>query len=99
MIPIGKRCEECSKIHVIKSMEEFERLSPQIKAKAYRSEHRVFRDGYFLSLNVNDEIWEIYVALSTLRIERIQEKELEEEKTTIEKLIEEYYEVEEEEDL
>jgi hypothetical protein len=98
MIPIGERCKECSKIHVIKSKEEYQKLSPRIRAQAYRTEHRVFRDGYYLSLNVNDEIWEIYVALSTLRIERIQEEEPEEEKTTIEKLIEEYYEIEEEED-
>jgi len=99
MIPIGQVCKECGKIHAIKSMDEFESLSPRLRAQAYRSEHRVFRDGHYLSLNVNDEIWEIYVALSTLRIERIQEEEPEEEKIPIEKLTEEYYEVEEEEDL
>lgn len=75
MIPIGERCGECGKTHIIKSMEDYLKLSPRIRAQSYRSEHRVFRDKYFLSININDEIWEIYLPLSTLRIERIQEEE------------------------
>jgi hypothetical protein len=99
MIPIGEKCKECGRIHVVKSMKEYEELSPQTKTKAYKSEHRIFKLGYYTSLDVNDETWEIYQPLSTLTIEIQEESEPEpEEKTTTEKLIEEYYEVEEEED-
>jgi hypothetical protein len=97
MIPIGEICKECGKIHAIKSMDEFESLSPRLRVQAYRSEHRVFRDGYYLSLNVNDEIWEIYVALSTLRIERIQEEESEDREHE-QKEMEEIIDSDEEED-
>jgi len=101
MIPIGEICKECGKIHMIKSMDEFERLSPRLRAQAYKSEHRIFQSGYYKSfLDIDSEtIWEIYLPLSVFKIERIQEEESEEEKTTTEKLTEEYYEVEEEEDL
>jgi hypothetical protein len=76
MIPLGEKCK-CGKIHVIKSMEEFEKLSPSEKKKGYKTLHRIFRDGYYLSLDVNGEVWEIYLPLSTLTIERIQEEESE----------------------
>jgi hypothetical protein len=101
MIPIGERCKECGKVHIIKSMDEFERLSPRMKAQAYRTEHRIFQSGYYKSfLDVDSEtIWEIYLPLSVFKIERVQEEEPKEERTPIEKLTEEYYEVEEEEDL
>jgi len=99
MIPIGQRCKECSRIHLIKSISELDNLSPSIRTKTYKTLHRIFDAGYYCSLDMNSEVWEFYLPLSVFKIERIQEEEPEEEKTTTEKLIEEYYEVEEEEDL
>ena len=100
MIPIGERCEECSKIHLIKSISELNTLSPSLRIKIYKSEHRVFRDGYFASLDMNGQTWEFYEPLTVWKISLSQGiEEPEKEKTTTEKLIEEYYEVEEEEDL
>jgi len=96
MIPIGERCQECGKTHVIKSMEEYLKLSPRIRAQAYQSLHRIFRDKYFLSVNVNEEIWEIYLPLSTLRIERIQEEEDHEEESQEEQYLRTIYEDDEE---
>jgi len=98
MIPIGVKCEECGKIHLIKSMDELGTLSPHMRAQVYRSEHRVFRDGYSASLDVNDEVHEFYLPLSIFKIERIQEEEPEKTKTDLEKYVEEIYEVEQEED-
>jgi hypothetical protein len=97
MIPIGEKCKECGRIHVVKSMKEYEELSPRIRTKAYKTEHRIFQDGYFTSLDVKDEIWEIYLPLSTLTIE-IQEEPEPEDREQEQKEMEELIDSDEEED-
>ena len=81
-------------------MEEYLKLSPRIRAQAYRSEHRIFQSGYYTSVDIDSEtILEIYLPLSVFKIERIREEESEEKtKTDLEKYVEELYEVEQEED-
>jgi hypothetical protein len=99
MIPIGQRCEECGKIHIIKSMDEFENLSPRMKAQAYRTEHRIFRDKYFTSCVIDPEtIWEIYFPLSVFKIERVQEEESESEEDKQKEEFEQILDSDEEED-
>ena len=73
MIPIGSVCPECYKIHLIKAIAELDNLSPSLRAKKYKTEHRVFKDGYYASLNMGNEIWEFYLPLSVFKFGRIQE--------------------------
>jgi hypothetical protein len=89
MIPIGKKCPECSKIHLVKSMEVLDSLSPKQRTQLYRSEHRIFDAGYFGSLDMDNHVWEFYLPLSVFKLEFLQEKEPEKKKT----LEEEYGEV------
>ena len=104
MIPIGKKCPVCSKIHLCKSIGELERLSPKERIKTYKTVHRLFQAGYYCSLDRdsedsgNSEVWEFYTPLSVFKLEFLHEKELEKKKTDLEQYVEELYEVEEEED-
>lgn len=77
MIPIGEPCKVCKKIHVIKSDEVWDSLSVKEKTKAYKTEHRIFRDGYWRSYEVGNEIWEFYLPLTvhkTLIVEEAMEE-------------------------
>lgn len=94
MIPIGERCEECGKIHLIKPVSELDNLSLALRVKKYKTEHRVFKDGYYASLEMNGEIWEFYLPLSVFKLEVLKEKEQESEKT----LEEEYLEFQDEDE-
>jgi hypothetical protein len=97
MIRIGEICGECGKVHLIKPISELDSLSPSKRTQTYKTDHRIFDAGYYCSLDMGNETWEFYLPLSVFKIERIQEEEPKEEKTSTEKLVEEYYEVEEEE--
>jgi hypothetical protein len=75
MIPIGERCEECGKIHLIKPLSELDTLPPPVRAKTYKTLHRIFDSGYYASLDMDSEVWEFYLPLSVFKLERIQEEE------------------------
>jgi hypothetical protein len=72
-----KKCPLCGKTHVIKSMEVWDDLSPKEKTKAYETEHRIFRDGYWRSYDQDNETWEFYLPLIfskiSIGIARVQE--------------------------
>jgi formylmethanofuran dehydrogenase subunit E len=61
-------------------MEDFEKLEPSIKAKTFKSSHRLWRDGYLFSLSMNNdsEVWEWYSVLSLAKLIIVEEKEEEE---------------------
>lgn len=68
MPPIGKICPVCHKIHYVKPMEIWDDLTPREKTKGYETEHRIFRDGYWKSLDQNNEVWEFYLPLTFSKI-------------------------------
>ena len=79
MIPMGEKCKECSKIHLVKPMEILDSLSPKAKTRLYKTTHRIFDSGYYYSLDRESErgseVWEFYLPLSVFKMERIQEEE------------------------
>lgn len=104
MIPVGSVCPECHRIHLIKSLEELGTLSPHMRARVYRSEHRVFRDGYSASLDMNNEIshqletWEFYEALTVWKLSLSQYREEVSESDKQQEEMEEIIDSDEEED-
>jgi hypothetical protein len=99
MIVVGERCKECSKIHLIRSISELDSLSPSLRAKIYKTSHRIFDSGYYASLDKDSEVWEFYLPLSVFKLERIQEEQEESEKDLTEEYLKYLYEVCDEEDL
>jgi hypothetical protein len=68
------------------------------KTKAYKTEHRIFRDGYWRSYEVGNEVWEFYLPLTvhkTLIVEEaVKEKP---EKKSLEESYEDF-QIEDEDD-
>jgi len=64
MIPFGKPCPVCKKLHIIKPIEVWDNLTPKEKTQGYNSGHRFFRDGYYRSLDRGNEVWEFYLPLT-----------------------------------
>jgi hypothetical protein len=84
---VGEKCSQCGKVHLVKSEEIWNSLSPKDRLRAYKTMHRIFRDGYLRSLDMNVdsetegtrfEVWEFYSALSIHKLEIVEEKEKEE---------------------
>jgi len=80
-IPYGKVCEECNRIHLVKSLDFFNSLEPSIRKKAFKSEHRLWKSGYLFSVNVDSFTYEIYEEIASKKILiAIEETQKEEEK-------------------
>ena len=77
MLTVGKKCSECGKIHLVKSMDTFNSLEPRIRARAFKTEHRLWKNGYLFSLNMNmdSETWEIYDPLTVWKLSLEKEEE------------------------
>jgi len=91
MIPIGQQCKICKKIHLIKSIEVWDNLTPRERAKAYQTEHRCFRDGYFKSIDKESETWEFYLPLTLWKAGLYYVKQIKEEMPISEKYAIETY--------
>jgi hypothetical protein len=82
MPTVGEKCEFCQRIHVVKSMDILENLTPKQRTQTFKAEkeHRLFIDGYYCSLNMDSEVWEFYEPLTVwkLSLEREEEEKKEE---------------------
>jgi hypothetical protein len=63
----------------VKSLDFFNSLEPKIRAKAFKTVHRLWKEGYLFSLNMDSETYEFYSALSIAKLEIIEKKEEREE--------------------
>jgi hypothetical protein len=67
----------------VKSLDFFNSLEPKIRAKAFKTSHRLWKDGYLFSLSIDSETYEFYSALSIYKLEVIEGKEEKEEEKEI----------------
>jgi hypothetical protein len=67
---VGEKCSICQRIHVVKSMEILESLTPRQKVQTFKAEkeHRLFITGYCASLEMDNQIWEFYKPLAVWKI-------------------------------
>lgn len=78
-VEYGKLCKECNHTHLVKSLDFFDSLSPSIRKNAFKTEHRLWKDGYLFSLNIDPETTlEFYSALSIAKLKVIEGKPEEE---------------------
>jgi hypothetical protein len=65
----------------VKSLDFFNSLEPSIRAKAFKSSHRLWQNGYLFSVNVDSYTYEIYEEITSMKILiAIEETQKEEEK-------------------
>lgn len=83
MPTVGKKCPSCKKVHLPKNMEILESLTQKQRTQTFKAEteHRLFIDGYYCSLNMDSEIWEFYQPLTIWKLSL--EKEEEEKETEL----------------
>ena len=80
MPTVGEKCAICQRIHIVKSMEILENLTPRQRTETFKAEreHRIFIDGYHCSLNMDSEVWEFYEPLTVWKLS-LEKEEKEEE--------------------
>jgi hypothetical protein len=80
-IPYGEICPQCGKVHLVKSLDFFNSLEPKIRAKSFKSVHRLWKSGYLYSVNIDSFTYEIYEPITSKKILiAIEETQKEEEK-------------------
>jgi hypothetical protein len=64
MPTVGKRFRSDNKVHIAKTLKDFEALTPKQKTQIYRTMERLFEHGYIGSLEVSETtILEFYEKL------------------------------------
>jgi hypothetical protein len=58
---VGKKCTLCNKVHLARTLRDFENLTPRERTQIHKTEHRVFPHGYLGTLETSDnELLEFY---------------------------------------
>jgi hypothetical protein len=65
-IPLGKKCPICGKVHIVKPLED---VDPKDRKKIKKLDHWIFKEGYYGSLVLKNEVWEFYEPLVKAKVQ------------------------------